>query len=108
MNKDLYAFKYGNPVSAYKITDFSSSEHLVKTTLSPLPSDEMLVDFSVCTFAGNIVLSGGRRGMFEFKQTYLMDMETDRWQEEPFPDLNVARYLHASFGHGQQVYVACG
>ena len=29
VKKELYAFKWGNPVSAYKIADFTSLEHLV-------------------------------------------------------------------------------
>ena len=42
VNKELYVFKRGNPVSAYKIADFTRSEHLVKTTLSSLPRNEYL------------------------------------------------------------------
>ena len=41
-------------------------------------------------------------------QTFLMDLKTQRWQEEPFLPLNVTRYLHASLGLGNQAYVACG
>ena len=61
VKKELYAFKYGGPVSAYKIAnffsgvgggqvrlgrsvrviaDFFSNDRLVKTTLSTLPRDE--------------------------------------------------------------------
>ena len=39
---ELYAFKAGSPVSAYKIADFTSSENLVKTTLPTLPRHEYL------------------------------------------------------------------
>ena len=60
VEKKLYAFKYGNPVSAYKIADFTSTHHLV-TTLSTLPHDEYLIEFAVSYWvaAGSIVLTGG-------------------------------------------------
>ena len=41
VKKELYAFKYGCSVSAYKISDFPSTDHLV-TTLSTLPLNERL------------------------------------------------------------------
>ena len=41
VKKDLYAFKTGSPVSAYKIADFFTKDHLV-TTLSTLPRNERL------------------------------------------------------------------
>ena len=47
VKKDLYAFKEGSPVSAYKIADFTSSENLVKTTLPTLPRNEKLYLFAV-------------------------------------------------------------
>ena len=43
---ELYAFKYGRPVSAYKIADFTSTDHLV-TNLSTLPHREYLKLFAV-------------------------------------------------------------
>ena len=39
---ELYAFKEGSPVRAYKIADFTSSENLVKTTLPTLPRHKAL------------------------------------------------------------------
>ena len=59
MNKDLYAFKDGCPVEAYKIANFISRNYLVKTSLPSLPFNFRLGSFSVCHWAGNIVLSGG-------------------------------------------------
>ena len=59
VNKDLYAFKYGYPVEAYKMTNFISRNNLVKTSLPSLPFNFRLGAFSVCHWAGNIVLSGG-------------------------------------------------
>ena len=42
IKKDLYAFKDGCPVSAYKISNFASTDHLVKIDLPDLPRDENL------------------------------------------------------------------
>ena len=41
-NKELYVFRVGNPVLAYKITNFISSETLDKTTLPSLPHNDWL------------------------------------------------------------------
>ena len=80
VGKELYAFKYGNPVSVEKYIDFTSNENLVKTTLSNLPRNEHLFDFSLCHVAGNIVLTGGRdKQMVRSAQTYLMVLQTSRW-----------------------------
>ena len=46
--------------------------------------------FTVTYVAGNIVLAGGKYGK-KSAQTYLMDLETDRWKESSLPALNVAR-----------------
>ena len=58
----LYAFKYGIPVSAYKIADLTSSENLVMTTLPTLPNGKWN-NFAVSYWeaAGSIVLTGGSR-----------------------------------------------
>ena len=58
---ELYAFKKGTPMSAYKIADFTSSENLVKTTLPTLPRIAELNSFAVSYWAagGSIVLTGG-------------------------------------------------
>ena len=48
VKKELYMFKYGRPVSAYKVADFTSTENLIQTTLSTLPRNEQLQAFSVC------------------------------------------------------------
>ena len=60
VKKDLYAFKFASPVSAYKIADFTSMDRLI-TYLSTLPFDEDLSHFSVSYWAaaGSIVLTGG-------------------------------------------------
>ena len=60
VRKELFAFKRGSPVSAYKIADFSSNDYLV-TTLSTLPYDEYLKDYAVSYWAaaGSIILTGG-------------------------------------------------
>ena len=108
VQKVLYAFKQGGPVSAYKLANFTSSENLVKTTLPTLPRNEILRGFSVCHCAGNIILTGGRKGLTNFAQTHLMDLQTDRWRQNMSPDLNKARCNHSSLGIGNQCYVACG
>ena len=76
VKKELYAFKFGSPVSVYKYTDFISTDHLVKTTLSTLPHNEYLRYFSVCYWAaeGSIVLTGGEneKGDVHSAKTYLM------------------------------------
>ena len=41
VKNQLYAFKHGSPVSAYKIANFFSNEHQV-TTLPTLPRNEIL------------------------------------------------------------------
>ena len=43
---ELYAFKDGSPVTAYKIAAFTSDDHLV-TTLSALPCNKELLMFAV-------------------------------------------------------------
>ena len=40
VGKELYTFKEDNPVSAYKIANYTSIEHLVKTTLPSLPRNK--------------------------------------------------------------------
>ena len=42
VKNELYVFKEGCPVSAYKIAYFTSTDHLVKITLSTLPRNEYL------------------------------------------------------------------
>ena len=79
VNKELYAFKSGSPVSAYKIACFTSNDHLVMYTLDNLPSKNKLYAFSVSYVADNIVLTGGGYDGVLFAQTYLMDLQMDRW-----------------------------
>ena len=78
-------------MSAYKIANCTSTDHLAKTTLPALPRKECLNGFAVTYVAGNIVLAGGISGRDKSAQTYLMDLQTDRWMEESQPALNVAR-----------------
>ena len=59
VNKVLYVFKFGSPVSAYKIAEFTSINHMVKTTLSSLPRNDKLEYFAVSYVAGSIILTGG-------------------------------------------------
>ena len=110
VKRDLYAFNFGNPVTAYKITAFTSRALLAKTTLSNLPRNKRLESFSVSNLAGKIILTGGLgEQLVRSAQSYLMDLHTDRWQQKhSVPDLNIARCSHASLGLDQQVYVACG
>ena len=42
VGKELYIFKFGSPVSSYKIADFNNAEHLSITALSTLPRNEHL------------------------------------------------------------------
>ena len=37
VKNQLYVFKFGRPVSVYKISDFTRNKHLVKTSLDTLP-----------------------------------------------------------------------
>ena len=57
----LYAFDNhkDNPVSAFKVTNFTSPDYLMKTTLSTLPHCRTLSKFAVSYVAGKIVLTGG-------------------------------------------------
>ena len=100
VNKELYAFKEGDPVSSYKIVHYTSTDQLVKTTLSTLPCNDDLKMFSVCYVAGNIILSGGFGICGITAQTYLMDVLTDRWQQKSCADLNQPRNEHSSIGFG--------
>ena len=107
----LYAFKMGSPVSAYKIANFYSNDHLV-TTLSTLPRYEELLFFALSYWAaaGSIVLTGGRDNDCEpTAQTFLLDVQTGQWEQmSSIPNLTVARYNHSSMTLGKQAYVACG
>ena len=47
VGKELYIFKFGSPVSSYKIADFNNAEHLSITALSTLPRNEHLERFAV-------------------------------------------------------------
>lgn len=88
VNRDLYVFKFGSPVSACKYADFTT-KYLAKTILSALPRNEHLQSFSV-SFAGpSIVLTGGMdlEGI-KSAQTYLMYAKTGEWKQKLFPDLN--------------------
>ena len=76
----LYVFAYGSPVSVYSIADFTSTAHLVKTTLSTLPRNEQLNWFSVSLMLGSIILTGGIGDEdVRSAKTYLMDVQTGRW-----------------------------
>ena len=95
-------------VTAFKITDFFSNDHMV-TTLSTLPRDEedwVMQRFAVSYWAaaGSIILTGKNR-----IETFLMAVQTGRWeQKSSIPELTVARTSHASMTLGRQCYVACG
>ena len=112
VKNELYTFKEGSLVSAYKIADFTTTEHLVKTTLSTLRCNSHLQWFAVSYWAavgGSIVLTGGCDSDYvPSAQTHMMAVQTGRWQQKSFPDLNVARMNHASLGFANQCYVACG
>jgi len=112
VKKDLYAFKFASPVSAYKIADFTSTDRLV-TDLSTLPRSEGLEGFAVSFWAaaGSIILTGGYCGRSDEKfsaQTFLLAVQTGQWEQRSFPDLNVARAEHSSMSQGNQCYVAGG
>ena len=108
----LYAFKNDDPVSAYKIADFTSSENLVMTTLPTLPRNEELTHFAVSYWAaaGSIVLTGGLDNVAHepTAQTFLLTVQTGQWERRSFPALNIARHTHASMTLDKQAYVACG
>ena len=106
---ELYAFKNGNPVSAYKIADFTSTDHLV-IPLSTLPLNENLQLFAVSYWAaaGSIVMTGGLCDIKTNAKTFLLDVQTVQWEKRSFPDLNVARHSHVSMTLDKQCYVACG
>ena len=38
----------------------------------------------------------------------MMQVAIGKWEKQPLPDLNVARYAHGSLGLADQVFVACG
>ena len=109
VKNELYAFKEGCPVSVYKIANFTSNDHLV-TDLSTLPFDEYLRNFSFSYWAaaGSIVLTAGLANREVTAQTFLLAVQTGRWEQRSFPALNVARHLHASLTLDKQAYVACG
>ena len=97
-------------MSAYKIAQYTSTDHLVKTTLSALPRNEQSHNFSVSYWAAasSIVLSGGVNRRVNSAQTYLMAVQTDRWQQKSFPDLNEARNNHSAHSIGEKIFVTCG
>ena len=110
VKNQLYAFKYRFPVSIYKIVDFNSTDHLI-TTLPALPRNENLYYFAVSYWAaaGSIVLTGGRDSNYNLTaQTLLLAVQTGLWEQRSFPELNVARFMHASMTQGKQCYVAGG
>ena len=104
VKEDLYAFKYGDPVSVYKLAEFTSANRLVKTILSELPEKQSLDGFAVCYWAaaGSIVLTGGRGSRSGITtETFLMAVQTGRWKKWwSIPELTVARYFHASMTKG--------
>ena len=117
VKKDLYAFKPGYPVEAYKIINFASIlplRRIEKITLPTFQREGRLKDFSVCNWAGNIILTGGTcsTGTHPYKhtqQTYLLNLKTDKWYDESFlPDLKQNRAKHGSISLGEQTFVACG
>ena len=82
VKKDLYAFKEGSPVSAYKIADFTSTDRLV-IILSTLHHEEELQCFAVSYWAagGSIILTGGRDIDYSTTaQTLLLAVPTGQWQ----------------------------
>ena len=92
-----------------KYTNFTNNENLVKTTLSKLPRNDHLPNFSLCHVARNIVLTGGYDSDYEATaQTFLLAMQTGQWEQGSNPDLNIARRGHASMSLDKQCYVACG
>ena len=116
VNKDLYAFKWGKKsVQVYKITNCTSKDQRVKTSLPILKGKNYLEAFAVTYWSagGSIVLTGGSttdsdRNSHDSAQTFQMDVQTDSWRKDISPALNVARRYLTSCAMGQQVYVACG
>ena len=53
-------------------------------------------------------MTGGREEESVSAQTYVLDLQCDKWQTKPFPKLNEARFSHSSVGLGEQCYIACG
>ena len=55
-------------------------------------------------------MTGGsdEEGVNVSAKTFLMPVATGKYQKQPLPDLNVARYYHSSLGLAEQVFVACG
>ena len=107
---ELFAFKFGNPVMAYKYTNFTDPEQLLKTTLPTLP-DIALLFFSVCNLGNkSIVLTGGLVSVRRENsaKNNIMDVSSGEWQEQSLPDLHIARYCHSSCCIGDQIFVACG
>lgn len=90
VKKDLYTFNEEDDkrVFVHKISQYASTESLVKTLLSALPSHEQLHCFSVSYWAaaGGIVLTGGRNdginGRTNSAKTYMLAVETDRWMDD--------------------------
>ena len=97
VNKELYVFTGGKPVSVYKVAHFNSSENLVKIALPALSCNDFLDNFAVSFVAGNIYLTGGYDGLgwdvFSV-QTYLMDVQTDKWLQKSLPKFTEARAFH--------------
>ena len=48
VKKELFVIKEGSPVSAFKYTNFTHTEFLIKTALGTLPHNEQLENFRIC------------------------------------------------------------
>ena len=57
----------------------------------------------------SIILTGGENlKRVKSAKTYLMDVQTGKWQQKSLPSLNVARARHSSVSVQDQTFVACG
>lgn len=98
VKQQLYVFKRGCPVSAYKYVNLYETDQLIKTTLASLPHKDLLQYFSVTKIADkSILLTGGANDNNVLSsKTFLMDVQTEIWLEQSQTNLNIARFCHAS------------
>ena len=68
---------------AYKYTNFTNTEELIKTALSTLPYNEFLGSFSVALTnkSKSIVLAGGTDSRYEkiSAKAFMMPVTTGKW-----------------------------
>ena len=109
VEKDIFAFKSGQPVRVIKYTNPKFNSLIRKTRLPSL--EERLKYFAVTSVnKARVILTGGwdENIMKESAKCFSFNLAEELWSIEEEPDLNKARSVHSSTALGFKAFAICG